>query len=95
MTTEVMEQKLGAAVVAALDHAKLTVKEACALQGLSTEAHFRAALRGEPGSQISLTRLIRLPFLSFWMAFAPSLIYLLAQRSVAGVAEDLHLRKAS
>lgn len=92
MTTEQMEKALGEAILGGLEHARLTVKEACVLMEMD-EAQFRRGVRAE--AQVSLTRLMRLPFLSFWMFFLPNLAFLLARRNVTQVAEDAGLRKAS
>lgn len=89
--TSELEKLLGQTVLQALEHARLTVKEACALMRVD-EGHFRKGLRADEGSHISLTRLVRLPF-TFWLAFTPSLIYLVAKTHVHEIAEDLGLRK--
>lgn len=89
--TSDLEKLLGEAVSLALEHARLVVKDACFLMRVD-ERHFRKGLRAEENAHISLTRLVRLPF-TFWLAFTPSLLYLVAKKHAADLANDFGIRK--
>lgn len=86
-----LEQTLGDAVLSALQSARITVKEAAVLMAID-ESQLRHGLRGEKGYHLSLNRLVRLPF-TFWLTFSPTLIYLVAKKHHAEIAEDLGFRK--
>lgn len=86
-----LEETLGQAVLASLERARVTVKEAAALMAID-ESQLRHGLRNEPGYHLSLNRLIRLPF-AFWLTFSPTLIYMVAKKHHAEIAADLGLRK--
>jgi hypothetical protein len=88
-----LERVLGEAVSTALAAARITVKEAAALMAMH-ESQLYKCLRADRGHHISLTRLVRLPF-SFWMAFSPALLWLVAERNVREIAETVGLRKVS
>ncbi len=88
-----LEQVLGDAVLASLDAARITVKEAASLMKID-ESQLRKGLRGEPSHHLSLNRLVRLPF-GFWLHFSPTLTYLVAKKNVTEIAEDLGLRKGA
>lgn len=90
-STDDLEKILGQAVLESLERSRVTVKEAAALMRLD-ESQFRKQLRGEPSNHLSLTRLIRLPY-GFWLWFSPSLIYLVAKKNTAEIAESIGLRQ--
>lgn len=88
---EPLEQVLGDAVLSALESARITVKEAVAIMAID-ESQFRKALRGEGYRHISLNHLLKLPF-SFWLAFSPTLMYLVAKKNMVEIAETVGLRR--
>lgn len=92
--TDDLEQVLGEAVLRALEGAKLTVKEAAAIMRID-ESQLRHGLKGEKGYHLSLNRLARLPFASFWMRFSPALVSLLLKRHISDLLEDSHLKRSA
>ena len=70
--------------------AGITEKQAADLMGMDP-SNLRKALRGEGQLQIGVARLMRLPF-AFWMRFSPTLLYLVAQKHVTEIAEDLGVK---
>lgn len=89
--TDDLERLLGEAVRDALRFARITEEQAADMMRMN-DSHLRKALRGEPSHHISLTRLVRLPYV-FWLYFSPTLIYLVARRNTEQIAEDLGVRR--
>lgn len=85
--TDEIERMLGQAVADALHAAHISIKEAATCMKLD-EAQFRRQLRAEPSQQLSLTRLIRLPF-SVWLFFGPSLIQIVYRKRLEEFAESV------
>lgn len=85
--TAEIELLLAQSVVNALHAAQLTQKDAAAYMRIDIKQLGRQ-LRGEPMQHLSLTKLVRLPFV-FWLSFGPALMYLVAKKRYDEIAEEV------
>lgn len=88
-----MDVVLGQTVQSALVSAGITIKEAIALMDID-ETQFRKALRGEGYRLLALNHLIKLPY-RFWLAFGPTLMWLVAKKNAIEIAETLGVRTSA
>jgi hypothetical protein len=91
--TEDLEKALCQAVVDALLRSRLTVEQAAGIMEWNVH-NFRHALRGDPRHQLSLNKLVKLPF-SFWMWMLPDLAFLVARQNIRHIGEDLGLTRSA
>lgn len=89
--TSELEMLLAQSVVNALHAAQLTQKEAAAAMRIDIKQLGRQ-LRGEPMQHLSLTKLIRLPFV-FWLHFGPTLMWLVAKKRYDEIAAEVEQLK--
>lgn len=85
-----LEAMLRQGILDAMHAAHLSVQETAFAQRIC-ERQWRKQLAGEDQHQISLTRLIRMPF-TFWLSFGPALMALIYRKRLqefAQIANDL------
>jgi hypothetical protein len=81
METDELEKLLVQGLWDAINAAHLSIKEAAYYMKLD-ESQLRKQLRCEPGQQLALVRVFRLPF-SVWMFFAPCMMSLVYKKRLS------------
>ena len=74
------------AILQCLELAQIPIKEAASLAGM-TDTHFRKALSGDGGRHLGLLHLLNLPY-RFWLHFGPQLMWMVAKKHAAEIAES-------
>jgi hypothetical protein len=88
-----IEKLLGEAVLLSLQNARITVDQAAdAMKMHPSQLH--KCLRGDASHHFSLNRLLRLPW-EFWFFFSSSLVYLVAKKRAAEIADTFGLSRAA
>jgi hypothetical protein len=87
MQLDEMERLLVDAVKDVVLSSGLSLKE-CAFHMRIDARQLQRQLAMEPNQYIALTKLFRLPF-RFWLAFIPTLMFLLAKKRVLELAQDV------
>jgi hypothetical protein len=85
------DRLLGQALLDALDANHLSVKVAADAMGLD-ESNLRKQLRGEPGHELRIVRIQRLPF-PVYADFWTRALYLRGQQSVNELMESVDVRR--
>ena len=93
MDTSDLQHLVNEMILECLTLAKIPIKEAAALAGL-TETAFRNALSGEKYRHISLFHLLQLPY-RFWLHFGPMLMWAVAKKHVREIGETVGMRRSA
>jgi hypothetical protein len=81
-----LRQLVQTAILQCLELAQIPIKEAASLAGM-TDTHFRKALSGDGGRHLGLLHLLNLPY-RFWLHFGPQLMWMVAKKHAAEIAES-------
>jgi len=93
MDTSDLQHLVNEMILECLTLAKIPIKEAAALAGL-TETAFRNALSGEKYRHISLFHLLQLPY-RFWLHFGPALMWAVAKKHANEIAETFSMKRSA
>jgi len=93
MDTSDLQGLVNEMILECLTLAKIPIKEAAALAGM-TETAFRNALSGEKYRHISLFHLLQLPY-RFWLHFGPMLMWAVAKKHVREIGETVGMRRSA
>lgn len=93
MDLQPLQIVINEAIAESLALAKVTVKEAASICGMS-EPNFYRAISGERYRSLSLASLMKLPY-RFWLHFGPQIMWLVAKKHAQEIAETIGLRRSA
>lgn len=82
------------ALIDCLARAHIQTKVACSVMGMD-RSQWSQIEQGRPGHHMpSLTKLLRLPW-EFWFLFVPELVWIVARKNVADIAQDVRGKRVA